>query len=202
MRTSTSIQILESLANGIDPITGFPIPSDSPIHDPSVIRALFAAVRALRSQQDTEVAHQNKKPPNAGQPWKSNEDQQLLTEFHSRIPFDEIAQRHGRTRGAIVAHLVHVGAIKPNSRPIPNDSISTSRSVPDHEKWWRTERPRAGKPWTPEEDQKLRFCANAGLTSDQIAERLLRGTHAVSVRLAKLGISEASASPASLPNTK
>jgi hypothetical protein len=48
-------------------------------------------------------------------------------------------------------------------------------------------RPRAGTPWSKEEDAALLADVDAGLPVEEIARRRQRGIHAVQVRLFKLG---------------
>ena len=52
---------------------------------------------------------------------------------------------------------------------------------------WRKLRPRAGKPWTPDEDEALLLEFDAGMPLEQIALLRGRGVFGVSVRLCKLG---------------
>ena len=52
---------------------------------------------------------------------------------------------------------------------------------------WRKLRPRAGRVWTPAEDEALLMEFDAGLTTAEIALILGRGAFAVEVRLCKLG---------------
>lgn len=58
MRTNEALQIIQSLANGLDPQTSRELPPGTPFEQPQVIRALFAAVRALEaaSQQEDNAA--------------------------------------------------------------------------------------------------------------------------------------------------
>lgn len=52
---------------------------------------------------------------------------------------------------------------------------------------WRELRPRAGRVWTPDEDEALLLEFDAGLPLEEIAHSRGRGTFAVAVRLCKLG---------------
>src|SRR5689334_268643 len=49
MERKDATKILQSLADGVDPTTGEPFPASSPYQRADVVRALFAAVRALGS---------------------------------------------------------------------------------------------------------------------------------------------------------
>ena len=103
--------IVEALANGIDPETGEVLPTQSTFNNPSVIRALFVAVKALDSAE--KRAERTKAlPDNAGISWSEKEDQELLALFDGNMPVKDIAQKHGRTQGAIASRLVRLGRIK------------------------------------------------------------------------------------------
>ena len=181
MDTSDALPFIEALACGLDPVTGDLLPEDSPLHHPQVIRALFTATRLIESQCVSAPAHSNNSRPNkAGEPWDEDEDQKLSHAFHAGEPFAQIAETHQRSRGAIVSRLVRLGHIQRKS--------STNTDTPPDDKWWRKERPQAGKPWTSEEDAELRNHAASGLATEEIARRLQRGEHGVDVRLSKLGL--------------
>jgi hypothetical protein len=67
-----------------------------------------------------------------GSAWTPEEERQLLERFDSGMKQTEIAEAHGRTRGAIVARLKKLGRIEdtpkaeapsPTPRPKPDDDI-------------------------------------------------------------------------------
>ncbi len=181
MDISDALPFIEALACGFDPVTGDLLPDDSPLHHPQVIRALFMATRLIESQCVSAPTETNKsRLTRANEPWHEDEDRRLARAFHAGESFAHIAETHKRSRGAIVSRLVRLGHIQ--GKPSTNAD----------DKWWRKERPRAGKPWTPEEDAELRNCAASGLATSEIARRLRRGEHAVDVRISKLGLHPAS----------
>jgi len=51
MRTSETFLILRSLADGIDPDSGEPVPPDSIVRRPLVIQALYEAIIVLELMQ-------------------------------------------------------------------------------------------------------------------------------------------------------
>jgi hypothetical protein len=110
-------KIIEALANGIDPETGEILPAQNTLNSPQVIRALFIASKALDKEARRHRATHRKSSihAKAGSPWSVDEDKELLAAFDSGIPVNEIAQRHGRTQGAIAARLVRLGRIKERS---------------------------------------------------------------------------------------
>ncbi len=78
-------KVIDALANGIDPETGEMLPSQTPFNSPSVIRALFVAVKALenaakRVERDTSL------PGNAGRSWNEREDKALLSILMRVLP--------------------------------------------------------------------------------------------------------------------
>lgn len=103
--------IIEALANGIDPETGEIISAQSTFNNPSVIRSLFVAVKALDSEHK-RFERAKGLPDNAGRPWAENEDQELLALFDSNASIKDMAEKHARTQGAIASRLVRLGRIK------------------------------------------------------------------------------------------
>lgn len=103
--------IIEALANGIDPGTGEILNNQSIFNNPSVIRSLFIAVKALDNEHK-RVERAKELPDNAGRSWTENEDRELLSLFDSNASIKYIADKHGRTQGAIASRLVRLGRIK------------------------------------------------------------------------------------------
>lgn len=103
--------IIDALANGIDPETGEVLPAQSMFNSPQVIRALFVAVNAL-DRAARRADRDNSLPQNAGMSWSEEEDKELLAMYDGGTSVKEIATRHGRTLGAITSRLVHLGRIK------------------------------------------------------------------------------------------
>lgn len=107
-------KIIESLSNGIDPETGEILSAQSTFNSPQVIRALFVAGKAL----DRAIKHAKRNsslPGNAGRSWSDEEDKDLLSVFDVGTSIKDIAEKHGRTQGAIAARLVRLGKIKDRS---------------------------------------------------------------------------------------
>lgn len=101
------ITVLESLANGIDPASGSPIPLDA-FHSADTVRALFTASSLLKSARTP-----NTKFAAAGAPWTKEEDEQLCREFDASMTPAQIALKHGRSSGAITSRLAKLGKIDP-----------------------------------------------------------------------------------------
>src|SRR3954469_15348744 len=106
MELQIARQIIDTLAQGIHPVTGEAMPEDSPYNAPPVIRALHAVSRALEpgtagavsaGEGPAEGGRKRSLPPNAGKPWTPQEDAALETAFDAGIPIKQAAQELGRT---------------------------------------------------------------------------------------------------------
>ena len=183
MTTAEVIQVLEKLAEGIDPVTGQTLGRDSACHHPYVIRALFHAARELERVNRRTL--QRAAPAKAGSAWCAEEDHQLQTEMSAGRSLREIAKLHARSRGVILARLVRLGYFE--SRDAARAALEGGELPPTAWEIMKKERPRAGKVWTPAEDDLLLQELDAGHDVDQIAKHLGRGIFSVQVRMAKLG---------------
>ena len=183
MTTAEVIQVLETLAEGIDPVTRQKLAADSACHHPYVIRALFHAAKEL--ERVNRRALQKAAPAKAGSAWSSEEDHQLQTEITAGRGLREIAKLHARSRGAILARLVRLGYFE--TRDAARASFEGGEHPPTAWEIMKKERPRAGKVWSSAEDDLLLQELDAGHDVDQIARRLGRGVFSVQVRMAKLG---------------
>ncbi|HEX7887781.1 MAG TPA: hypothetical protein VF522_00360 [Ramlibacter sp.] len=117
MELQIARQIIDTLAQGIHPVTGEAMPEDSPYNAPPVIRALHAISRALEGAVATpaaapEPARRRAPPPNAGKAWTGQEDAALETAFDAGIPLKQVAQELGRTPFAVEQRLVKLGKIE------------------------------------------------------------------------------------------
>ncbi|GMW03082.1 MAG: hypothetical protein AMXMBFR84_42180 [Candidatus Hydrogenedentota bacterium] len=118
-------KILQSLAEGIDPYTGVALPTDSVYHNPSTVRALYTALRALDESRELqkEALKESKPSPvlpspkptaetsNASRLWDKGEDRQLKDGFRAGLTAEELAAKHGRSVGSITARLVYLGLV-------------------------------------------------------------------------------------------
>ena len=110
MERTEAIQIVQTLADGRDPQTGAPFPSDSPYQSAQVTRALFFAVRSLEVRRAPGPRNRNL-PENAGKPWSASDDEVLARRFDDAVEVGELAQEFKRTDEAIRARLVRLGKI-------------------------------------------------------------------------------------------
>src|SRR3954464_12402605 len=107
MELQTARAILDTLAQGIHPVTGEVMPEDSPYNAPPVIRALFAVSQALESGAAAappapaprkRERERGDLPPNTGKPWSADDDQALRAGFAAGTPTKDLAAALGRTR--------------------------------------------------------------------------------------------------------
>ena len=119
MDTARALEIIQSLAAGVDPFTGENFKSSSSLHNPEAVRALFIAAAVLQGLPDKEAKPSKAKdaalPAAAGKPWTEKEDQQLAAAFDGGATEKDLALKHQRTRGAIRARLVRLGKLDPGA---------------------------------------------------------------------------------------
>jgi hypothetical protein len=115
MERATALNIIQQLANGIDPHSGEVFRADSPYQHPDTVRALFTAVRALEAESASRqrAASAENAPQNAGKPWSGDEDAALASAFDAGKQIPELAAQHQRSRFAIEARLAKLGKIEP-----------------------------------------------------------------------------------------
>jgi len=114
MELQIARQIIDTLAQGIHPVTGEAMPEDSPYNAPPVIRALHAVSRALEgaSAAPPEASRSRRAPPpNAGKAWTEQEDAALETAFDAGVALKQVAQELGRTQFAVEQRLVKLGKV-------------------------------------------------------------------------------------------
>ncbi len=100
-------QLLEGLADGMNPLTGEVLPPDDACNNPDIIRALHTILREL----DRKTASK-RTPENAGKPWSKEDDAELCSRFDNGSSVQELSQTFKRTRGAITSRLERLGKIK------------------------------------------------------------------------------------------
>jgi hypothetical protein len=114
MELQNARQIIDTLAQGIHPVTGEAMPEDSPYNAPPVIRALFAVSQALDHGEPAPkpaVRVRAAAPVNAGKPWAEADDAVLVEGFDKGDDIKALADALGRTRFGIEQRLVKLGKI-------------------------------------------------------------------------------------------
>ena len=103
MEINRAAELLRALADGIDPMTGQPLPDESVYNRPEIIRALHCVLQELQERADSTAA------VHAGRNWSTEEEAKLLQEYGMGLPIETIARRHGRSVGAIETRLSELG---------------------------------------------------------------------------------------------
>src|SRR5687768_10556601 len=111
MELQAAHQIIDTLAQGVHPVTGEAMPDDSPYNAPPVIRALHTVARALEGEPSAEDSSRSRRVPNAGKPWSAADDSALETAFDAGIPVKQVAQELGRTAFAVEQRLIKIGKV-------------------------------------------------------------------------------------------
>lgn len=103
-------RIVESLANGVDPVTGEVLDREGTLSSAQVVRALFLASKVLgETTRKGELAAG--RAGNAGKPWSGEEDARLLQSFDAGAVVRDLASLHLRSEGGIRSRLVRLGRI-------------------------------------------------------------------------------------------
>ena len=115
MQQTKARQILQSLIQGVDPVTGQELPRETVLQEAKVLRALLAGLSALeltaaRAQRRAQL------PDNVGVSWTTEEESRLVGEFKNGEPAEAIALKHARTLRAIEARLEKLGLITAEQR--------------------------------------------------------------------------------------
>ena len=103
MEIKRAAELLRGLADGVDPMTGRPLPDENVYNCPEIIRALHCVLRELQERADGTAA------VNAGRNWSAEEEARLLQEYSAGLAIEVIARRHGRSAGAIETRLSELG---------------------------------------------------------------------------------------------
>ena len=114
MEIGEALKIMRALADGVNPETGEVLAVDAVYQYLPVVRALHRSVRALEYVAERERSRQTP-AVSAGRSWSRAEDAQVCEELRRGIDFHQIAKTHNRTIGSIIARLVKLGEIGPNT---------------------------------------------------------------------------------------
>lgn len=100
-------QLLEGLADGMNPLTGEVLSKDDVCNDPEIIRALHAILRMLDKEKLSKHL-----PENAGKPWTKEDDEELCRRFDNGSSIKELSHAFKRTQGSISSRLERLGKVK------------------------------------------------------------------------------------------
>lgn len=110
MELKRAIEIVQHLADGVNPYTGEVMEPDSIFQNPETVRALFTALEQLKKTESRNARFENL-PGQSGKPWSAEEEAALVEEFDAGMDVASIAQKHGRTNWAIQARLLKLNKI-------------------------------------------------------------------------------------------
>ena len=102
-------EILATLADGVNPMTGELLYDSDTCNHPDIIRALHVAVTQL---EKAEKRASKPLPENSGKPWTLEDDNALLRMHEQGASKKEICEYFKRTSGGIAARLVRLGVIQ------------------------------------------------------------------------------------------
>ena len=115
MEIAQARDVLKSLVEGVDPVTGMALPRGTAVHHATVLRALLSAVAVM----EADMARNRRRarlPRNVGRPWKEPEDKLLLAAFSNGEPLGAVASRHCRSLAGVESRLEKLGVLAPEQR--------------------------------------------------------------------------------------
>ncbi len=135
MNLERTKEIIQALADGIDPYTGEQFPPDSPYQRADTVRALYTILEAAEDKTRRIPAGPRQIDPDkpmAGGKWTEEEEQRLRDAYAAHKPITEIATDHGRTPGAISSRLVRLGLIEDTPANRSGQGNSPDPGPPQH----------------------------------------------------------------------
>ena len=100
-------EIISALAEGVDPTTGEILPDTSVCNKGEIVRAFYAVLNHL-----DEKKPKKNMPAKAGTPWTKEDEDLLVSLYHSGTPKKDICKVLQRSETGIAARLVHLGIIE------------------------------------------------------------------------------------------
>lgn len=135
MNAKDAYTLLETLLDGIDPLTGEMLPEEHVCQEPAVLRALHRALVALQNEADADdeanAADERKtRYPRAGRPWTQGEDE-MLREMYGRGETDyRIGKALGRSSYAVFRRIINLGIIRTGECPPADEEEDTPTPLP------------------------------------------------------------------------
>jgi len=127
MDLTAARNILRNLAEGQDPLTGYPL-SVTVLQQAAVVRALVTAIAVLEADA-ARARRRARLPQNVGRAWTSAEDQLLRAGFARGEAPPELARRHRRTLAGIESRLERLGLLRPEQRRTRNRYVPAAGPV-------------------------------------------------------------------------
>ncbi len=116
-------QILQTLVQGFDPVSGAELPAGTVVQSAEVIRALLAGISALEADA-LRARRRSQLPENVGRAWSPEEEERLSAAFRAGEKLPAIAAGHRRTVAAIEARLERLGLLAPEERTTRNRYVT------------------------------------------------------------------------------
>ncbi len=176
MKTQEAYTLLETLMDGVNPMTGELLPENHVCQEPAVLQALHQAVAALRSSDDmpvdkTAMVNRNGRL-NAGRPW-TQKDRDWLKQLHAAgTSVEKMCYLLQRRKRGIEKQLRYLDLVE-------NEEVAD------------IEQPRGaqtGTPWTAIDDKTLWDMWKQGNSEHEIARALQRSSYAIRCRMERLGM--------------
>lgn len=183
MNTYEAASIIEQLLNGIDPCTGEVLPESHVCAEPLVMRAFHLSITALRAYTGASATVNSKDllprnrngRLNAGRPWTDVDNGMLEYLFNSGVSIDDICSQMERRERGVKKQLVYLG-------------LTTDEAPKSTQAGARKSQPNAGKPWTKDDDSKLRELYQHDCSTTEMAEELGRSELSIIYRLERNGL--------------
>lgn len=173
MNAKDAYTLLETLLDGIDPITGDMLPEEHVCQEPAVLRALHRALAALQNDMEkaanaefTTDAERKSRYPRAGKPWTEEDDETLLEMWKRGESTHRIAKALQRSSYAVY-------------RRMEQFCMDTTPDAPP-----------LLPPWSLADVQKLQRMHASGCTAEEIAKEMRRPVESISARLFYMGLSK------------
>ena len=104
-------QILQSLADGVNPATGEVLSREDSCNEPEVIRALHWVLQELEKAEKPAKATPRSGRENAGTPWTEEDEKMLCIMFDRGDAKKDMCNYFKRSERGIAARLVKLGII-------------------------------------------------------------------------------------------
>ena len=104
------LEIIKHLSNGINPLTGEAFEDEHICQNAKITSALNISVKSLENEIK-KLERKNNLPKNAGSPWSSEEDANLIVKFDNGNSIKELSKILKRTEGSIQSRLARHGKL-------------------------------------------------------------------------------------------